>query len=271
MDRTERSNNSVSGATEAPVMPESANLPRRLEAEDAQVRRAVTILMGMAAHDLRTPLSAMSGWLQVLTSGRELPAATRESALKGLRTAVTQQIMLADGLSQLAAIETGMAPTEPSIVDVWAAARATAAALAEEADSRLVDLRVTQRETPVRIASDPHLVEMLLRYLFAGALKFAAKNSLMAIAVESCTAGPGCEIRIEIGASFLPAAGIDALLQHLRGVGGAEPTGTGAAFALAVAQRVILFLDGTLKVEAGAAPQQVTVIARLPASAAKPE
>ncbi len=246
-------------------MPESSNPPGRDPAESAQARRAATILMGMAAHDLRTPLSAMSGWLQVLTSGRELPAATRESAYKGLQAALTQQLMLADGLSQLSAIETGKAILEISPVDVNAAASAAAAALAQEAASRLVDLRVAQAEALVSVASDRALTEMLLRYLFAGALKFSAKNSLLTVTVEGLAADGadakrGCSIRVDIGLSFLPAAGIDALLQHLRGVDGAEPSGTGAAFALAVAQRMILFLQGSLQVEAGAGPRQMVVL-----------
>jgi signal transduction histidine kinase len=250
-------------------MPETSNPPGRDPATSAQARRAATLLMGMAAHDLRTPLSAMSGWLQVLTSGRELPAATRESALKGLQAAVIQQLALADGMSQLSAIEAGKAGLEISPVDVNASVETAAAGLAQEAGSRMVELRVAKADAQVHLLSDRGLVEMLLRYLFAGALKFAAKTSLLTVAAQGLAADGlnakrGCSIRVDIGLSFLPATGIDALLRHLRGVEGAEPTGTGAAFALAVAQRMILFLQGNLQVEAGAGPQQVVLIAFLP-------
>lgn len=46
------------------------------------------------AHDLRTPLNAMAGWLHLIGTPREVAPGMRERALVGLRTAVEQQLRL---------------------------------------------------------------------------------------------------------------------------------------------------------------------------------
>lgn len=237
-------------------------------ADATQSGRAAAILIGVAAHDLRTPLSAMSGWLQILRSSAELPAATRDRAFKGLQMAMAQQIALADGLALMAALQSGELVVESGTVDVAALTDAAAGALQDEAATRLVDLRAQTSADPVRIISDNHLCGVMVRHLLGAALKFAAKNSAAAISAVA-TPGQGCEIRIELAQSLLPGAGIETLLQFVRGVGGEKPSGGGAAFALSLVQHIVQVLEGEVSSAAGATPQQVILIARLPARPAR--
>jgi len=234
------------------------------DTEVARGGRAAAILIGVAAHDLRTPLSAMSGWLQILRSSAELPVATRDRAFKGLQMAMAQQIALADGLATMAALQSGDLVAETGSVDMLAVINTAAAALQEEAGTRLVTLQAQAQEVDVRIESDANLAAMMVRHLLGAALKFAAKNSSLSIAANM-TAGRGCEIRIDLAQSLLPGTGIETLLQYVRGLAGEKPGGAGAAFALSLTQYIAQVLGGSVHAGAGAGGQQVVLTARLPA------
>jgi signal transduction histidine kinase len=229
--------------------------------------RAAAVLIGVAAHDLRTPLSAMSGWLQILRSSAELPAATRDRAFKGLQMAMAQQIALADGLAMMAALQTGELAPETRVVNLQALAGAAAASLQDEAATRLVALRMLEASAvgpTATVESDAGLIAALIRHLLGAALKFAAKNSDLSMAALAGEGGAGV-IRIEIARSLLPGDGIANLLTYVRGVAGDKPSGGGAAFSLSLVQHIAAVLGGSVQAGVGAIPEQVVLSVALPA------
>ncbi|MDB5806522.1 MAG: Chemotaxis protein methyltransferase CheR [Betaproteobacteria bacterium] len=235
-------------------------------------QRASAILIGAAAHDIRTPLNTMAGWLQVLQAGQDLPAATRERAFKGLMSAVAQQAALADGLSQMAAINADETALEIGNTDMGQALAAALKTLEAEAGAKQVELDCADAGQPVILVSDGAMAAALLRHCLAGALKFAAKNSRLSVACSAQQEGPpgGCEVRVDLEKSLLPAPGIAAILQYTRGADEAKPGGAGAAFAFAVAQGIAQFLGGSMRVEVGGeaiGAAGVRFILRLPSRA----
>lgn len=78
-------------AGEGPAAPESAAPPHAPGGEDGHAR---------LAHDLRTPLNAMAGWLHLLGAPREIAPEMRERALAGLRAAIEQQLRLVATLDE---------------------------------------------------------------------------------------------------------------------------------------------------------------------------
>ena len=227
----------------------------------ARNQRAAAILIGAAAHDLRTPLNTMAGWLQVLQSAHDLPPATRERAFKGLQSAVVQQTALADGLAQFAAISADHPALETGSVDVAAALAEALKALGGEAQAKGVEL-VTQDGGGLRTNTDAALMAALLRHCLTGALKFAAKNCRLLAAVE--LVGQDGRVRIEIERSLLPAAGIAAILLYSGGTGGEKPNGAGAAFSFGVALGIARFLGGVLSAQQGSGDASVVLLLSFP-------
>lgn len=229
--------------------------------------KALAVLLRMAAHDLRTPLNAMAGWLQVLQSGSDLPAPTRDRALKGLRLAVDQQVVLADGLSQVAGIQEGQAQPEISAIDVGATLREVMAMLSEEAASRVVELKVAEPAGAVHVSSDSVLIRALLRQLVGAALRLAAKKSTLLAGVMLVT-GEECTVRIELGQALISAAEMEALIDYVAGTASHQPKGASAAFGLAVALHLLAFLAGSLRAVSGGLPEEIILIANFPATRA---
>jgi signal transduction histidine kinase len=228
--------------------------------------RAAVMLIGTAAHDLRTPLNTMAGWLQVLQAAQDLPEATRERAFKGLQSAVAQQAALADGLAQMAAIHTAETTLEVGNIDIGQTLAAALKALEAEARAKSVDLECSSPAFTVILASDGAMVTALLRQSLAGALKFAAKNSRLGVTFAPAPEGEpaGCVVRVLLERSLLPAPGIAAILQYTQGGEGAKPNGAGAAFAFAIAQGTARFLGGSMDVGETDAGQGVSLTVRLP-------
>jgi signal transduction histidine kinase len=220
--------------------------------------------MGAAAHDLRTPLNTMAGWLQVLQSGQDLPEATRERAFKGLQSAVAQQAALADGLAQIASVSAEGAALEVAPVDVGGALADALAAMDGEARAKAVTLDFASRE--VWLESDGPMVAALLRHALAASLKFSAKGSRLAVdlaPLADAVAG-GCSVSMTIEQSLLPAPGIAAILRYVAGFEPVKPNGVGAAFFFGVGQGIANFLGGSIEVADGDGGPRVVVQIRLP-------
>jgi K+-sensing histidine kinase KdpD len=241
------------------IMPASA--PAEPVAGGWQRQRAASILIGAAAHDLRTPLNTMAGWLQVLQSAPDLSEATRERAFKGLQSAVAQQAALAEGLAQIGAIYADGAALEMGSVEVPVFLEMAHKALHGEAQAKGVTMGIAGHAA-VALTSDSALVNALLRQCLTGALKFAAKNSELTTTV---TADPThCRIEIAIARSLLPAAGIAAILRYTGGADCDKPSGAGAAFSFGVAQELARVLGGELCATAGASAEAVSLLITLP-------
>lgn len=230
-------------------------------------QRASAVLIGAAAHDLRTPLNTMVGWLQILQAGHDLPAATRERAFRGLQSAVAQQAALADGLAQVAAIHAEESALEIGPVDAGDILATALHSLEPEAQAKVVELEVNQPEEQVMLVSDQALVGVLLRHCLAGALKFAAKNSRLLAGVSAAAGAAGCTVCVEIEASLLPAAGIAAILRYAEGVESSKPGGASAAFAFAITQELSRFLGGSMGVSEAAGGKGVRIEVSLPSRA----
>ena len=228
--------------------------------------RAAVMLIGTAAHDLRTPLNTMAGWLQVLQAGQDLPEATRERAFKGLQSAVAQQAALADGLAQIAAIHTADTALEIGHLDIGQTLAAALKALESEARAKGVDLECSSPVPAVVLVSDAAMVAALLRQCLAGALKFAAKNSRLSVVFTPAPEGEaaGCVVRAVIERSLLPAQGIAAILHYTQGGAGEKPNGAGAAFAFAIAQGTARFLGGSIVAGEAEQGQGVSLTVHLP-------
>ena len=85
---------------------EQATAGPAAESEADQVRRLMNALLSMLSHDLRTPLSAISGWLFLLESDK-LDAAARKRALGKIKSNIDEQVQLIDDVLLLSRCKTG--------------------------------------------------------------------------------------------------------------------------------------------------------------------
>ncbi len=188
-----------------------------------------------AAHELRSPLSALS--LQVQNLRRASDDAARQNAVERLAAGVERAIRLVEQLLVLARQEAGVASVEPPrLVDLVDLARRALVDIAPRARSRDIDLGIAGAPDAATVAGHPEALAILLRNLLDNAVKYTPKGGAIDVAIEPGPvlavedSGPGiaAELRERVLARF------DRSGDASRGVAG---SGLGLAIVKAIADR----------------------------------
>ncbi len=197
------------------------------------------------AHELRTPLMAASGYLQILEKGM----LSGDKLTEGLNTVsrnVAQIVSLVNDVLFLQEIE--LVLPEFQSVDMGAIAKAVANRYAQKAEGQRVRLKVSGERNPPSVAGDPKSLERALTALVDNAIKFSprggdveirlnARGGHLNIAVEDHGIGIPPEIRPRIFDRFY----------HLEKSG--DNLFSGLGIGLAITRQVIEQHHGKLEVE----------------------
>lgn len=163
-----------------------------------ETSRRMEAFLATAAHDLRSPLGAIVGYLALAESASEkLEAAVREacpeltSKVAVVRDREKESIQGADRLTRLltrlfdmAAIRADRLELRRAICDLGVLAREQVEALDMQAPGRIVRLRVPEDGTPILVYADADRIgEVIMNYL-ANALKYSPTDQPVDILVE---------------------------------------------------------------------------------------
>jgi two-component system phosphate regulon sensor histidine kinase PhoR len=153
-------------------------LERREEAQYVspdELRRVNKIRRDFVAnvsHELKTPLTSISGYAETILTDHPDPATTRRFLETILGNARRMQ-RLVDDLLDLSRIEAGRWQPELEAVDVEAAAQDVWAGLAERAAGRKVELTVEAEAGAETVAADADALRQVLLNLIDNALRYS--------------------------------------------------------------------------------------------------
>ncbi|SRR5581483_10046679 len=148
---------------------ELAEAYQKLAEQDLARREFLTNV----AHELRTPLMAASGYLQILQKGM-LSGDNLHEALKTVSRNVEQIVGLVNDILFLQEIELVFPEFQP--VDMVELARQVADKYAKKAEERRVRLKVRSERSVPQISGDPKSLERALTALIDNAIKFSPKG-----------------------------------------------------------------------------------------------
>jgi PAS domain S-box-containing protein len=222
---------------------------RREELEEAIESRA-RLIRGFT-HDLKNPLGAADGYLQMIESGIISEPDHQELSIGRTRRAIRTALDLIGDLSQLAQAEAGQIEVDPSPVDV----REIAAELAEEyrpqAEGRGLDIDCSMPGRLPVIRSDSTRIRQVLGNLISNAVKYTEQGHVrVTVSSRRGRAAPsrGRWIAVEVADT---GRGIPREMQHLlfREFSRIEPGEVpGVGLGLAISQRVAHALGGSITV-----------------------
>ena len=165
-----------------------------------------------AAHELRTPLSALK--LQMQLAERASGETERQAAFADLKRGLERAIHLVQQLLTLARQEPGVSERVRQPVDLVLLAHSVIADFALSADTRRIDLGIGS-ETPATVQGDADALRIMLNNLVDNALHYTPEGGRIDLAVEADAdafsivvqdSGPGhCGSRTDAGVRpFLP-------------------------------------------------------------------
>jgi signal transduction histidine kinase len=228
-----------------------AEAERRHEEADRAGRSRAVLMRGFT-HDVKSPLGAASGQLELIESGLGDPVASARKA----RRALSSAFGLIDGLLQLAQADSGTLVVHREPTDLGAEVRRTVDDYRILAEGKGLTLTVEATGRLPEVSTDPDRVRQILVNLISNAINYTRAGGIR-VSVEAQPPDPGRGVLAEdrcvaicvrdTGPGLTEAQ--QALLFHefrrLETSVGVEGTGLG----LAISRRIAQALGGDIVVE----------------------
>lgn len=224
----------------------------RLEAtirELAEATRVKDQFMAVMSHEMRTPLNAILGYVELLEMGVGGELSTGQRAyVERIHTGGSNLLELINDVLDLARADAQRLDLDLHTVDVTAVAEEVVALLEARAERAGIELRLEPCPAPVFARADLRRLRQILTNLVGNALKFTEEGTV----VVRCAAQPDGRVRIQVldsGIGIEPALlplifqdfyQVDGNLTRLRG---------GSGLGLAISQRLAQAMDGEIVAE----------------------
>lgn len=178
----------------------------RTQAEAAD--RLKNEFVATASHELRGPLTVISGWMNVLTdAGAKVDPATLAKALAAMDRGVKAQGRLIADLLDYSRIGAGKVDLRRTPIDLLAVAEAALSGVQAAANAKDIDVKLSREGGACTVLGDFDRMQQVLWNLFLNAVKFTAVGGSVRISVARVlnqvhvrVADNGCGIP----ADFLP-------------------------------------------------------------------
>jgi|WetSurMetagenome_2_1015567.scaffolds.fasta_scaffold09652_2 two-component system, OmpR family, sensor kinase len=231
---------------------ELVNLQRELakkNLEFVQLNELKNQFLGMAAHDLRTPLGHVMSFSEFLLD--ELAKVLTEEQLEFLTTIhSSSEFMLAlvNDLLDISRIESGRLELDLQPTDLTALIAHNTLLNAVLAAKKAIKIRFLPGGDLPSVMVDPERIEQVLSNLIGNAIKFSSPGGAIEVQLEQDGDRQVISVKDEGGGmSEEECAGLFSALGHRgkRGTGGEKSTGIG----LAIVKRIITEHKGDIRVE----------------------
>ena len=214
----------------------------------ADLERVRAEFIGMASHDLKTPINVISGYAELLDTG--MYGAVPDEQREILHTMHEQSRHLGALVNQLlnaSRIEAGgfeVHIADMSLADTLEALRRSFSALAVQKGVNLVI--ALDPECPTLICGDPdRLRNEVLGNLLSNAFKFTPEGGRIEVTAEP--SGDVVRIHVKDSGGGIPPGEIDRIFDKYYQVG-REARRLGSGLGLAIAKQVVTAHNGTIRV-----------------------
>jgi signal transduction histidine kinase len=235
----------------------------RLYGHAQNANQAKTDFLAIVSHDLRTPLTAIVGYADLLDDGIPvpLPAESRHSVQR-IRTSARHLMYLLDELLVFARLDGGSETAHLATCELQTVVREVAAVMERLAQERGLEFRLSLPPEPLDVETDADKLRQVLLNLAGNAVKYTAHGSVeIAVRPESedgilisvCDTGPGIAPE-HVEHIFEPFWQVD---RTQRSQGG------GTGLGLSVVRRMLDLLGGSVRVES-ALGKGSSFVVRLP-------
>lgn len=145
--------------------------------------RAKDEFLATLSHELRTPMTAILGWANLLERGGTDPD-TMETGLRTIHRSAVVQAQLIDDVLDVSRIISGKLRLSIRPIDVRELARAAEETLRPAAEAKNLTLRLSFPADLPLIAADPNRMQQVIWNLLSNAIKFTSKGGAIELSAE---------------------------------------------------------------------------------------
>lgn len=221
----------------------------RRRAELERVTESKARLMRGFSHDVKNPIGAADGYMQLLEDGMMGSLTTQQAAsITRARRSLAQALRLIDDLLELAHAERARLDVKHESVNLTQLARETAEEFRAQAEQKGLVLELDQRSDGVVVESDPARVRQVLANLISNAVKYTDRGRVTVRVLADGTRGA---IEVADTGAGIPADRQPLVFQEFVRLDPHAAPGSGVG--LAISQKIMQALGGeiTLTSETG--------------------
>lgn len=214
-----------------------------------------------AAHELRTPLSALQAQVQVALRARD--SSERDRSLAQLQSGLTRASHLVDQMLQLARLDPESGLPDPQPVDLAVLAEAVCADLGQQILDKDLDFALAAAPGCI-VTGQAEWLRVLIRNLIDNAIRYTPTGG--SLRVQVAVANGQSRLSVSDSGPGIPAGDREAVLRRFHRLNrGEHPTGSGLG--LAIVARIAELHGADLEFAAGENAQGLQVTATWPAPA----
>ena len=239
----------------------TAETLRESEAALQEANRAKDEFLATLSHELRTPMTAIMGWSQMLAE-ESLDAESAQLAVDAIRTSARAQAQLIDDLLDVSRITAGKMRIESKSVDLAAVVSAAIDTTRAAAEAKGVHVSV-DLATDAWVRGDAHRLQQVLWNLLSNAVKFTPAGGQVRVSLR--TEGREAVIDVTDDGQGIDPAFMPFLFERFRQAD-SSPTRThmGLGLGLAIVRHLVELHGGTISAESRGIGRGATFRVRLP-------
>jgi len=221
----------------------------RLYGQLVELNAQKSLLLGMAAHDLRGPIAVIQGFIEILQQGLVGPTTDRQREVFGsVRRTCQGMLRLIDNFLDVSAIEAGRVELQPREVDLprfFEECHLTQSLLAE---AKSIRLETSLERGLERACFDPERLSQVISNLVGNAIKYSQPGTC--IRLLGRRAGLALEIVVADQGQGIPGEELPRLFTAF-GRGAVRPTAgeRSIGLGLAIVKRMVEAHGGSVLVE----------------------
>ena len=204
-------------------------------------------VIAMVTHDLRTPITTISAFLELLEAKLfgELTEQGKGS-LTAAQFSADRMMTLVNELLDIEKIKSGMMELEIAPVDITFLLNQTAASVRDWAAERKVSIKIA--ESNLTVNADAHRLTQVLINLSSNAIKFSPENSTVTLGANAITGG--IQFYVQDQGAGIPADKIAKIFDRFQQVHATDAKEKGGSgLGLAICKAIVELHGGTIAVE----------------------
>ena len=220
----------------------------RAKAASEKANLAKSDFLSSMSHELRSPLNAILGFAQLISSEVPPPTASQTASVDQILHAGWYLLELINEILDLAQIESGklalsLEPT--SLAEVMAECEAM---IEPQSQKRGISMTFPNFDTPCFVDADRTRVKQVLINLLSNAIKYNQPNGTVAV---DCVMSAPDRIRISVrdSGAGLPPDMLQQLFQPFNRLGQENSTEEGTGIGLVMSKRLVEMMGGLIGVE----------------------
>lgn len=221
---------------------------RRSQQELQQLNAQKNKFLGMAAHDLRNPLGAVSSYIEdIIAEDEELSSAERVPILRSIYTVCNEMLSLVSDLLDVSAIEAGHLEIEKIRFNLSEAVKVRSRMHVAGAARKCIVL-LTDAPPTVEVEADPNRMAQVLDNLIGNAIKFSPPEREIWVRVTEDA--QGVELSVKDQGPGMTAEDQAKMFQDFQTLS-ARPTGNekSTGLGLAIVKKVVDAHGARIRVE----------------------